>query len=304
MWAASLVGHTTSDKTPTEIDRGTTRLAALKTQEFLVNLSRRVDNLSRLRREGKKRDQVLPAPAPIETELHHTMDEHHYEYDIGLSFAGEQREYVKDFARQLESRGVRVFYDDYEKAGLWGKDLYAHLALIYGDLCRYCILFASAHYAEKVWTNHERRSAQARALEENCENILPVRFDDTPIPGLLKTIHYIDLDDTSLSELVQLTLEKLGNPKRRNYLPPVLDLLYDRLDVADDPDELQRVHSQATSFFRVLQRMTPDERDAALTHLYQERSRWGADLAGRSRFWCCKGLIGRVLGGLEAKVVP
>ena len=41
-----------------------------------------------------------------------------------------------------------------------------------------------------------------------------------------------------------------------------------------------------------------------LTHLYQERSRWGADLAGRSRFWCCKGLIGRVLGGLEAEVVP
>ena len=30
----------------------------------------------------------------------------------------------------------------------------------------------------------------------------------------------------------------------------------------------------------------------------------GADLASRSRFWCCKGLIGMVRGGLEAEVVP
>lgn len=49
------------------------------------------------------------------------MDEDGYEYDIGLSFAGEQRGYVEDFARDLQSRGVRVFYDDYEKAGCGAK---------------------------------------------------------------------------------------------------------------------------------------------------------------------------------------
>lgn len=193
------------------------------------------------------------------------MNEGHYEYDVGLSFAGEQREYVKDFARELESRGIRVFYDDCEKADLWGKDLYSHLTLVYSDLCRYCIIFASAQYADKVWTNHERRSAQERALEENREYILPVRFDDTPIPGLVKTIYYIDLGKTSLSELVKLTLEKLGNPQRRNYLPPVLDRLYDRLGVGDNADALEQAHSQAVSFFRVLQRMTADERDAVLS---------------------------------------
>ncbi len=97
------------------------------------------------------------------------MGEEHFEYDVGLSFAGEQRDYVRAFASELTSRGVRVFFDDYETAGLWGKDLYSHLAEIYGNLCRYCILFASADYAAKVWPNHERRSAQARALEESRE---------------------------------------------------------------------------------------------------------------------------------------
>src|SRR5689334_15561742 len=54
-----------------------------------------------------------------------------FEYDVCLSFAGEQREYVEDVAARLRASGVRVFYDDYEKASLWGKDLYEHLDWIY-----------------------------------------------------------------------------------------------------------------------------------------------------------------------------
>ena len=187
-----------------------------------------------------------------------------HEYDVGLSFAGEQRGYVEDFAHDLQSRGVRVFYDDYEKATLWGKDLYSHLAQVYGAQCRYCILFASAAYAEKVWTNHERRSAQARALAEHHEYILPVRFDDTPIPGLFKTVHYIDLATTSMDELVQLTLHKLGTPQRHDYLPPVLDRLYEFLGVSDDADASECARSQAHSFLGALRRMNPDERRAVL----------------------------------------
>jgi hypothetical protein len=64
---------------------------------------------------------------------------------------------------------------------------------VYRKLARYCVLFASADYARKVWTNHERRSAQARALRERSEYVLPARFDDTEIPGLSSTVGYIDL---------------------------------------------------------------------------------------------------------------
>lgn len=194
------------------------------------------------------------------------MSDEHFEYDVGLSFAGEQRDYVRGFANELTSRGVRVFFDDYEKAGL-GQGSVLSPRRDLRNLCRYCILFASADYAAKVWPNHERRSAQACALEESREYILPVRLDDTPIPGLHKTVHYVDLRTTSLSELVQLTIDKLGNPLRSNYLPPEPDRLYDRLDVADDPEAQEAVESLAQSFLNVLQRMTTDERDAVLTLL-------------------------------------
>src|SRR5262245_45133490 len=49
------------------------------------------------------------------------------EYDVCLSFAGEDREYVSQVAEHLDLHEVRVFYDAYERAQLWGKDLYQHL---------------------------------------------------------------------------------------------------------------------------------------------------------------------------------
>jgi hypothetical protein len=70
----------------------------------------------------------------------------------------------------------------------------------------------SEHYADKVWTNHERKSAQARALHENQEYILPVRFDNTEIPGLRSTVAYIDARSSTKDELVNLILEKLREP--------------------------------------------------------------------------------------------
>ncbi len=88
-----------------------------------------------------------------------------------------------------------------ERAELWGKDLYTHLSDIYQNSARYCILFASKAYATKLWTNHERQNAQARALTESKEHILPARFDSTVIPGLPATVCYINLQKTTPVEL-------------------------------------------------------------------------------------------------------
>jgi hypothetical protein len=99
-----------------------------------------------------------------------------YPYDVCLSFAGEQRSFVDAVASGLRQRGVRVFYDRYEQANLWGKDLYDHLDWVYREAARYCVLFASVDYTRKVWSTHERKSAQARALHDHAEYILPVAF--------------------------------------------------------------------------------------------------------------------------------
>jgi hypothetical protein len=59
-------------------------------------------------------------------------------YDVCLSFAGENRGVVHSVAKRLATEGIRVFYDEYEKANLWGKDLYAHLDEVYSSAARYC----------------------------------------------------------------------------------------------------------------------------------------------------------------------
>ncbi|MEP7074731.1 MAG: TIR domain-containing protein [Acidobacteriota bacterium] len=156
-----------------------------------------------------------------------------FDYDVCLSFAGEKRAYVRAVADALKAHGVRVFYDEYEKVDLWGKDLYAHLSDVYKNRARYCVLFASREYREKLWTNHERQNAQARAFEENKEYILPAIFDDVEIPGVLSTVGHVDLRFVTPPELAQLIQEKIGTGQRElsNYLPPVPDRLYADLGV-------------------------------------------------------------------------
>jgi hypothetical protein len=131
-------------------------------------------------------------------------------YDVALSFAGENRAYVEEVAVGLRNAGVSVFYDAFEKADLWGKNLIEHLADIYGNRSRFVVMFISKEYVEKAWTKHERRHAQERALLAQQEYILPARFDDTPVPGMTATIAFQDLRQTTPSELVKLIAAKLG----------------------------------------------------------------------------------------------
>jgi len=135
-----------------------------------------------------------------------------FDYDVVLSFAGEDRSYVEQVADILVDLGIRVFYDKYEECNLWGRDLYTHLDDVYQHKSRYCIIFISKYYKEKLWTNYERESAQARAFKEKGEYILPVRFDDTELPGIRPTIGYLRADTMTPEQLAYLVAKKV-NPE-------------------------------------------------------------------------------------------
>jgi hypothetical protein len=131
-------------------------------------------------------------------------------YDVCFSFAGEDRDYVEGVAVDLKQAGIKVFYDRYEQVELWGKDLYQHLDTIYRKKAKYCVVYISRAYVSKLWTKHELKSAQARALREDREYILPVRLDDTEVPGILLTAGYIDGRNYSPEELARLIRCKVG----------------------------------------------------------------------------------------------
>ena len=109
----------------------------------------------------------------------------------------------------MRDAGITVFYDLFEEASLWGKNLYDYLSEIYQDKALFTIMFISEHYARKMWTNHERQAMQARAFQEHQEYILPARFDETPIPGVLTTVGYISLRTKTPEALVETIKRKL-----------------------------------------------------------------------------------------------
>ncbi|QUM86154.1 toll/interleukin-1 receptor domain-containing protein [Moritella sp. 28] len=139
-------------------------------------------------------------------------------YDVVISFAGEDRKIAEAIASNLVTRGINVFYDEYEQANLWGKDLYVHLTKIYRDESKYCLMLISENYAKKQWTNHERKAAQARAFQENSEYILPLRLDDAEIDGILGTTGYIDYRHCSLEKIISMLAEKVFQFNKLNNI--------------------------------------------------------------------------------------
>ena len=183
-----------------------------------------------------------------------------YQYDVCLSFAGEDRSYVGQVAKILANQGVRVFYDEYEKVELWGKDLYSHLDDVYQNAAKYCVIFISKSYAKKLWTNHERQSAQARAFKAHAEYLLPVRLDKTKIEGIRDTVGFIDAKNMPVSELADLIVQKVGLRQRESYFPPVPDRLFKALG-AKTVSQKAGLKAVAQNFFEVLERMNKAERN-------------------------------------------
>ena len=143
------------------------------------------------------------------------MDENE-KYDVALSFAGEQREYIEGVARGLEIMDITYFYDkvEEEKLRIWGDHLTEELHDVYENMAYYVVMFISKEYVEKAWPTHERRSALSGEIQGKTI-ILPVRFDETPVPGLPTDKAYLLASDYTPPELALTIAKKLG----RELLP-------------------------------------------------------------------------------------
>lgn len=141
-----------------------------------------------------------------------------FEYDVTLSFAGEDRNIVEPIAILLRYYKIKVFYDNFETSNLWGKDLYQYLQSIYRDKSLYCIIFCSRHYVSKAWTMHELRQAQERAFNNDHEYILPIRLDNSLIPGINSTTGYIEFSKYSTEQIVELIVQKCNKHKYAKLL--------------------------------------------------------------------------------------
>jgi tetratricopeptide (TPR) repeat protein len=149
------------------------------------------------------------------------------EFDIAISFAGEDRETAKQLAEKLKANGLKVFYDDYEQANLLGETLTEYLIDIYKNKASYCVVLVSKYYVIKRWTRHEWKAAQARAFEEyDKAYILPIRLDSTELPGLLPTIGYLSLENGNLDKIVNVIIEKSLSQSEFNKVIRIAEAAY------------------------------------------------------------------------------
>jgi TIR domain/Transposase DDE domain len=135
-------------------------------------------------------------------------DRPQWRWDVALSFTGAQRPYVEQVASALKARGVRCFYDADEQIDLWGKYLAKELPAIYGE--QVVVVFVSAEYAARDWTRAERRASLNRAVRERREYVLPARFDDTPLPGLLSDMVAMNLRTRTPQQFADEIADKLA----------------------------------------------------------------------------------------------
>ncbi|WP_292502135.1 toll/interleukin-1 receptor domain-containing protein [Mesorhizobium sp.] len=106
--------------------------------------------------------------------------QHGRRFDVAVSCAGPDRQFVREVVQRLLRAGLAVYYDDSESNQAWmvGRNLEEATLRIYREESSCCAVFLSTHYAASRWT----RAELAAALERNAGDsgyVRPVRLDDT-----------------------------------------------------------------------------------------------------------------------------
>jgi hypothetical protein len=102
-----------------------------------------------------------------------TTDPTTYEFDVALSYAGEDRTYVVSVAERLRNQGVAVFFAEFAQADLWGTDLYQFFDDVFRKRARFAMLFVSRHYISKSWMPNPAVRDHSHAVRRHIVQSVP-----------------------------------------------------------------------------------------------------------------------------------
>jgi hypothetical protein len=133
-------------------------------------------------------------------------------FKIALSFPGERRDFVEQVAAQLADQvgRDRVLYDQYYEAEFARPDLDTYLQRLYHDESELIAVFLCADYERKDWCGLEWRAIRDLIKKRQASTVMPLRFDNTEIPGLFSTDGYVWIDNRSPAEIADLILQRIG----------------------------------------------------------------------------------------------
>ncbi|MDW3193344.1 MAG: TIR domain-containing protein [Cytophagales bacterium] len=103
------------------------------------------------------------------------------EFDIAISFAGENRKLAKYIAEQLELIDVPVFYDELYESNYLGKAWSKEFERIFVHASQFVLCLLDANHRDKIWPTFERDCFKKRVPNEE---VIPVYLDDTVFAGI------------------------------------------------------------------------------------------------------------------------
>jgi tetratricopeptide (TPR) repeat protein len=132
-------------------------------------------------------------------------------FRVALSFPGEHRPFVEAVADRLSAHLGRqgVLYDKYYEAEFARPDLDTYLQRLYHDESELIAVFLCADYECKEWCGLEWRAIRDLIKKRRTADVMPLRFDDTEIPGLFSTDGYVWISERPPEEVADLILARL-----------------------------------------------------------------------------------------------
>jgi hypothetical protein len=133
-------------------------------------------------------------------------------FEIALTFAGENRNYVEQVATELEltlGKG-KVFYDNFFQADLARLDLDVFLQDIYHNKSNFIVVFLSNNYSEKEWCGLEWRSIRDLIKRKEGEKIILVKMEDFNLDGIFSIDGYLSGISNNPEEISKLIIKRIG----------------------------------------------------------------------------------------------
>lgn len=132
-------------------------------------------------------------------------------YTIAVSYASEQRYYVKRFVDYFIKKKIKIYYDRNEQAQMLGTLLHEKLQEIYTEDTLYRVIFLSKDYVNKPITKMESEYILADNVYEKSK-LYVFKFDDSALPGLNRNFVYSTLSEfpepEDYAELIYCSIKK------------------------------------------------------------------------------------------------
>ena len=125
--------------------------------------------------------------------------------DFAISYAGEQSDIATEIDRRLTELGFFVFFAERSRLNLAGEDGESLFLSIFSE-AKEVIVLISEQYKRKEWTRYEWDVIRKR---ENINRFIPVRIDETMMPGLPSNILYLEFTGDNYADIVDATVSRL-----------------------------------------------------------------------------------------------